>query len=130
MKREFSTIAELLRLRAVGPGYIVLRNPEQYVAVFKVKAGLNPWMEDPAMLTEKVLKLDLVLADLREGEQVQFLTKRVTADVEEVIAKFDSRIHENASEVFRHEYPEFFRNWLRRFYREERICHFESYVLF
>jgi hypothetical protein len=97
---------------------------------FQGSRGLNPWMEDPDVLGEKVRKLDSVLADLRSGEGIQFLTKRVLADVEEVIERYDERIHENAPEVFRNQYPEFLRNWLRRFYAEEKICNFRSYILF
>ncbi len=129
-KSKNNPVGGLLRIRAVGPGYLVLRNPDQYVCLFKLAGGLNPWMEDPEVLGEKVRKLDSVLSDLRSGEEVQFLTKRVFADVEEVIERFDGRIHENAPEVFRNQYPEFLRNWLRRFYSEERICHFQSYILF
>ncbi len=129
-KPRNSPVAGLLRIRSIGPGYIVLRNPDQYACLFKLAGGLNPWMEDPDVLGEKVRKLDSVLADLRSGEEVQFLTKRVLADVEEVIRRYEGRIHENAPEVFRNQYPEFLRNWLRRFYSEERICHYRSYVLF
>lgn len=121
-------MAGLLRIRAVGPGYLVLRNPEQYACVFRLQGGLNPWMEDPDTLAERVRRLDAVLADLRNGEEVQFLTKRVLADVEETIGKWT--IHENAPEVFRHQYPEFLANYLRRFYAEERIAEYRSYVLF
>ena len=127
---ERSAVAGLLRIRAVGPGYLVLRNPEQYACLFRVEGGLNPWMEDPDVLGEKVRKLDAVLSDLRNGEEVQFLTKRVLADVEEVIERYDARIHENAPEVFQNQYPEFLRNWLRRFYEEQRICNYRSYILF
>ena len=129
-RHKNNPVAGLLRIRSVGPGYLVLRNPDQYACLFKLAGGLNPWMEDPDVLGEKVRKLDSVLADLRSGEEVQFLTKRVLADVEEVIGRFEGRIHENAPEVFRNQYPEFLRNWLRRFYAEERICHFRSYILF
>jgi hypothetical protein len=129
-KQKGTNAPGLLRIRAVGPGYLVLRNPEQYACLFRVEGGLNPWMEDPEILGEKVRKLDLVLADLRNGEQIQFLTKRVLADVEEVIGRYDARIHENAPEIFRHQYPEFLRFWLRRFYREQKICNYRSYVLF
>ncbi len=129
-KPKNNPVAGLLRIRSVGPGYLVLRNPDQYACLFKLAGGLNPWMEDPDVLGEKVRKLDSVLADLRSGEEVQFLTKRVLADVEDVIRCYDERIHENAPEVFRNQYPEFLRNWLRRFYMEERICHFRSYILF
>src|SRR5580698_1937692 len=100
-KLKHNPVAGLLRIRAVGPGYLVLRNPDQYVCLFRLAGGLNPWMEDTEVLGEKVRKLDSVLADLRSGEEVQFLTKRVLADVEEVIQKFDGRIHENAPEVFK-----------------------------
>ena len=136
MKRFFTSkpknnpVAGLLRIRSVGPGYLVLRNPEQYACLFKLAGGLDPWMEDPEVLAEKVRRLDSVLADLRSGEEVQFLTKRVLADVEDVIRRFQERIHENAPEVFRNQYPEFLRNWLRRFYSDEKICHYRSYVLF
>src|ERR1035438_8714490 len=129
-KPKTNPVSGLLRIRSVGPGYVVLRNPDQYACLFKLAGGLNPWMEDSEVLGEKIRKLDSVLADLRSGEQVQFLTKRVLADVEEVIQRFEGRIHENAPEVFRNQYPEFLRNWLRRFYSEERICHFQSYILF
>lgn len=131
MKRNVnSSVAGLLRIRAIGPGYLVLRNPEQYVCVFRIQGGLNPWMEDPDVLGERVRKLDAVLADLRSGEEVQFLTKRVVADVERDIEKYHGRIHENAPSIFRQDYPEFLGHWLRRFYAEERICAYQSYVLF
>src|SRR5665213_2684612 len=129
-KSKNNPVGGLLRIRAVGPGYLVLRNPDQYVCLFKLAGGLNPWMEDPEVLGEKVRKLDSVLSDLRSGEEVQFLTKRVFADVEEVIERFDGRIHENAPEVFRNQYPEFLRNWLRRFYSDQKICNYRSYILF
>ncbi len=130
MKTQKASIAELLRIRAVGPGFIVLRNPEQFVAVFKITGGFNPWMEAPDVLADKVSKLDAALGDLRRGEEVQFLTKRASADVETVIDHFQNRIHENAPEVFRHQYPEFLRNWLREFYLDHRICRYLSFVLF
>jgi hypothetical protein len=114
----------------VGPGYLALRTPEQYVSVFKVKGGFNPWMEDKDVLGEKVGRLDSVLADLRSGEEVQFLTRRVPADPEESIFLYNSKIHENAPEVFRNQYPEFLRHWLRRFHQEERLCRYQSFVLF
>ena|SRR5665213_4545157 len=124
------SVAGLLRIKAVGPGYIVLRNPEQYVSIFRMAGGLNPWMEDPDVLGEKIRKLDSILTDLRRGEEVQFLTKRIKADAEGAIEKFDERIHDNAPEVFRNQYPEFLRNWLRQFYRQEKICYYRSFVLF
>ncbi|HEY5039296.1 MAG TPA: hypothetical protein VIJ93_09520, partial [bacterium] len=68
-KSKNNPVAGLLRIRAVGPGYLVLRNPDQYVCLFKVAGGLNPWMEDPEVLGEKVRKLDSVLSDLRSGEE-------------------------------------------------------------
>ena len=123
-------VAGLLRIRAVGPGYLSLRNPEQYVCVFKLKGGLAPAMEDPQVLEEKIRKLDAVFSDLRNGEEVQILTKRVLADPEAAIERFEGKIHENAPEVFRNQYPEFLRNWLRQFYQAERICHYLSYILF
>ena len=123
-------VAGLLRIRAVGPGYLSLRDPEQYACVFKISGGLAPSMEDPQILEEKIRKLDAVFSDLRSGEEVQILTKRVLADAEAAINRFDRKIHENAPEVFRNQYPDFLRLWLRRFYQEERICRYQSYVLF
>ncbi len=125
-----NVIPELLRISSVGPGFLVLRNPRQFVAVFKVEGGLNPWMEDPEVLGEKVMKLNSALGDLRKDEQVQFLTKRVPADVEVGIDKFKGHIHENAPTIFKNQYPRFLENSLRLFYKDHRICRFLSYVLF
>ena len=129
-KSKPDSVAGLLRIKSVGPGYLVLRNPEQYVSIFKIAGGLSPWMEDPDVLGEKIRKLDSILTDLRKGEEVQFLTKRIKADPEAAIEKFDERIHDNAPEIFRKQYPEFLRNWLREFYSQEKICHYRSFVLF
>ena len=56
-KPKNNPVAGLLRIRSVGPGYLVLRNPDQYACLFKLAGGLNPWMEDPEVLGEKVRKV-------------------------------------------------------------------------
>lgn len=130
MKNKNAPVAGLLRIRAVGPGYLVLRNPEQVACLFRIVGGLNPWMEDADVLGERVRRLDAVLADLRPGEEAQFITRRVQADPEEAIYRLNTKIHEYAPQVFRQQYPEYLRHWLRRFYKEERISRYVSYVLF
>ena len=65
------------------PGTVRLR--------FQGSGRFEPLDGRPGCFRRKGRKLDSVLSDLRNGEEVQFLTRRVLADVEEAIHRFDAR---------------------------------------
>jgi hypothetical protein len=120
----------LLKVQRIGKGYLLLRDPDRYVACFKVGGGASPWVETPNTIYSRITMLETAFNQLKPNEQVQIITRRVPADVRSFLEYFKARINPNAPEEFRNEYADYFEKWFTTMAKVEAPGGFESYLFF
>ncbi len=124
------SLSSLLPVRLVGPGYIYLRNPDQFVAMYRIEGGVNPWIEDPDVALQKLRGVEQAIGQLKEGEEIQIFTRRVPFDIEPTIENYTKGIVEEAPLLYRKGYADFFPVYLRDFAQSQRLCRYETFFLF
>lgn len=124
------TSSTLLKVQKIGRGYLLLREPDRYVACFKISGGSTPWVETPNTIYSRITMLETAFNQLKTNEQVQIITRRVPADVRSYLDYFKSRINPNAPEEFRNEYANYFETWFTSMAKVEAPGRFETYLLF
>lgn len=120
----------LLNVQGVGRGYIILENPSRLVAGFKLTGGGNPWIEETGGILQRLGHLERVLQQLRVGEEVQLIVKKVPTTDVALIKYFNSKISKDAPLEFRGRYTEYYREWLKDWIESEDLCRYESYLFF
>ena len=120
----------LLRVQKIGKGYLLLREPDRYVACFKISGGASPWVDTLNTIYSRITMLENGFNQLKPNEQIQIITRRVPADLNKYLEYFKDRINPNAPEEFRNEYASYFETWLTSMAKVERPGGFESYLLF
>jgi len=121
---------DLLNVQGVGRGYLVLDNPSRLVAGFKLTGGGNPWIEETGGILQRLGHLERVLTQLRAGEEVQLIVKKVPTTDKALIKYFNSKISPDAPLEFRGRYTEYYREWLKDWIFSEDLCRYESYLFF
>jgi len=124
------SVASLLPIRKVGPGYILLRNPEQIVICFRLKKGVCPWGDASNSLERSMAGFDSALQQIRPDEQVQFFTRRIRQDGSAVALDYAKNFSSSAPETYLHGYGPFYQTWLQRWVDGSGISQYESYALF
>src|ERR1019366_6703150 len=102
----------LLRVQKIGKGYLLLREPDRYVACFKISGGASPWVDTLNTIYSRITMLENGFNQLKPNEQIQIITRRVPADLNKYLEYFKDRINPNAPEEFRNEYASYFETWL------------------
>ena len=120
----------LLKVQKIGKGYLLLKNPDRFVACFKVTGGASPWVETPNTIYSRITMFETAFNQLKPNEQIQIITRRVPADVNSFLEYFKTRINPNAPEEFRNEYANYFETWFTSMAKVEALGGFESYLLF
>src|SRR5581483_5674365 len=128
--KTYPASAELLKVSNIGDGYLLLKDPVQFVTVFKVSGGANPWVEDPATVASKLGQFANTLGQLRPGEQVQVILRRAPFDPTKQIEYFRAHANPDAPLEFRTRYPKYYEEWLKNWSEGERLCSYECYLLF
>lgn len=124
------SVASLIPVRKVGPGYMLLRNPEQIVFAFKLFKGLCPWGESDDSLNHKMDGFDRALQQLRPDEQVQFFTRRVRQDGSAAALEYQRTMRPGAPETYSLGYGPFFQKWLQEWVDGTGISNYESFAFF
>jgi len=127
---EPASVASLLPVRRVGPGYMQLRNPDQIVICFKLRRGVCPWGDDVSVLTQKMGGFDKALQQLRQDEQVQLFTRRVRIDGTSVGNEYREKFVKGAPASFLDGYGPFYQVWLQAWVDGTGISNYESYAFF
>ena len=124
------TPSSLLKVQKVGKGYLLLKDPDQYVACFKVNGGAAPWIETETTIYSRIGMLETAFNQLRPNEQVQIVTRRVPTNLKAYLDYFKSHINQNAPEEFRNEYANYFETWFTSVAKVENPGSFETFILF
>src|SRR5581483_512305 len=128
--KTYPASAELLKVSNIGPGYVLLKDPVQFVTVFRVSGGANPWVEDASALSSKINQFASSLGQLRPGEQIQIILRRVPFDPTKQLEYFRAHISPEAPVEFRTRYANYYEEWVKNWSEAERLCGYECYLLF
>ena len=122
--------SSLLKVQKIGKGYLLLRDPERYVACFRVNGGASPWVDTSNSIYGRISQLENAFNQLRTNEQVQILTRRVQENVSTFLDYYKQRINSNAPEEFKNEYASYFETWFSTMAKVEQPGKFETYLFF
>ena len=123
-------LTTLIPVRRVGPGYLQLRDPEQFVIVFKLQGGICPWGDSSDSIQRKMQAFDHALQQLRSDEQVQFFTRRVKLDGVKVAEDYAKLSKPEAPAAYRNGYSPYYQVWLQAQVDGAGISDYETYALF